>query len=141
MNNKEFRVFSKTTRRYLTPTENPFVVIESTQDLLYPNAGTFLNNPNYRVEQFTGILDKNKCKIFEGDLVKYKRYHFQVEKNELGESEKIIVEDGFDEGVVEYIAPSYRLVIQTDHFYSCEQLSNESKRLEIIGNVNNKKIK
>lgn len=123
----------------MKPSNNPFVVIENELDLLYPNIGRFENQNNYVIEQFTGLFDTKGNKIFEGDIIKFKRSHVELIKTEDGTYEKVMIEDGYDQGVVKYMAPFFAFSVQTDRFESYEPLTTDSKRLEIIGNINFKK--
>lgn len=87
------------------------------------NQGAFVdsNQDKYVIQQFTGLLDKNKKEIYDGDILKCKSY------------------DGwFDEVGHYYIGEVEFRSIQVNEYYETGWCVNSSKipvDCEVIGNV------
>ena len=81
----------------------------------------FFFNDELIMMQFTGLLDKNGTKIFEGDVVKDIRAFPTNFSHSLGDSQS---------GAINYNTKLGGLFVNTDYFQGCD-----CKNFEIIGNV------
>ena len=98
--------------------------------MIFPEV-LYLNNEmkDYIYLQWTGLLDRQGIKIYEGDIVKFIYTEFNMEKEEdvgEGRAEQII----FDEEEACFKIPS-------TYSYEWEDSSNIdiAKKLEVIGNI------
>lgn len=131
--NIEFRIFNKKTCKFI-PVKNNGFEFQSSQEL-WLNTGMILNTEMYSIELFTGLYDKRNVKIYENDVVRFKRSHFELVPVDDVSFEKKRVEDGYDIGLVKYIAPKFIFSYENPRFLYDEELSNDTSRLEVIGNI------
>lgn len=80
-----------------------------------PNKAT----EEYLLMQGSGLMDKNGVEIFEGDIVE------QWTKDAEDDTDRVV-------GMVEYLAPSFRIKLGPDKYTS---LINYGTNLEVLGNV------
>lgn len=133
-----YRVFDKHSRRYLAECSNGFVVNESSTEILHPNIGTFSKLKNYTVEQCIGLVDKNKISIYEGDIVRYKKYEKIISKDNDKTVSFEIVEQGEVTGYISYYAPRFVIMLDYENkrYSGFDEITDDSNRIEIIGNIN-----
>jgi uncharacterized phage protein (TIGR01671 family) len=89
----------------------------------------------YIIQQFTGLKDKNRKEIYEGDIVKYSRCHcVSIEKSK-GVFTSELIEDGDFVGEIIFIFPSFCWSYDHKRYDDIENMTGASHRYEVIGNI------
>jgi uncharacterized phage protein (TIGR01671 family) len=131
----KFRAFDKKNNHWIDDFKidkfGRIYILEPTKD------GTHLefvgvNDPDLIIMQFTGLLDKNGKKIFEGDIVKVKlnnKTDKYLDRLLAGDPEP----DEYVTTDVEYMTSSFGFTITPNHWHGVGQYAQSS--LEVIGNI------
>ena len=112
----KFRIWDKTEKQFTNI--SPSFVCDS-QEKAFEFIGSLHQRKNWVIQQFTGLYDKNKKPIYEGDRVR-----FGYTKNEDFFGEVIWLEDRASFGV-----------ISKNSFETFEDLMDYMKYFEVVGNI------
>lgn len=137
----EYRIFNLKLGSYMTVKQFGFLVLspdlnspQSSQDedLQWIPLGEFIGNPNFVIEQFTGVFDRASKKIFEGDLVELYKLSPTNEPN-IAEIEPELV-------IINYIAPKFIFTYAESRYKFIEEMISISSILEVVGNIHQNKL-
>ena len=112
----EFRAWDKENNEMIDADSFAFDSYEPLKDLFSDDSFVF--------EQFTGLLDKNGTKIYEGDIVVVRVLH-----------------DGDDDAWVQPAGPAIPCIVSWDNYYKCfdfkgcRRIIHNSNHFEVIGNI------
>lgn len=124
MNNLEFRAWDKTKKQWA---KFDHLLIDSEGGLHYFNEGGTLgdlDNEEYEIVFFTGLLDKNGKKIFKGDIVKYLGDNWVVYWSEILARFSLCMS-----GTARYL--DYNTIVAKD----CELIGDKFTTPELLDNI------
>ncbi len=149
---KKFRVYDTIQKKYLPSLLSGFMVDTGDDKPIWQVIGEILKFPQYIVEQFTGLYDKNNNPIYEGDIIKHgcrtqyyesvvifkapsflaANFYYKSQKYWKIDDEEWYVE--FDKkGIEAFREGYYRCNMQIENHY-CEVIGNINENPELLKN-------
>ena len=140
----KFRVWDKITNRYLQELGIYYWHIpysldgeEITGEANLFGLSELLRHNNFVAQQYTGLTDKNKIEVYDGDIVKINRCYTRPFVNEKQQIDYKFIEGEVEVGKVLWGWNTQKYLVSYEHirYDDIEDFDKPSHRVEVIGNI------